>query len=161
MPTTAAMAQTFWYLLLASMPPWVTLTSLKSISTGGASTIDFDVFDSAVSTVDVNGANTVNLNDLDVDNLLVTAVNGSTLDFDGTAGAGANNVRITQEGAGVTIDGAASIGAATVTQTNAGTNTITVLGGITELDIDGSRTAVVAGTVQCVDNGGCIWRQMT
>ena len=119
---------------------------VETISTAGASTIDFDVFDSAVSTVDVNAAATVNLNDLDVDNLLVTAVNNAVLDFDGTAGAGVNNVRITQEGAGVTIDGDASIGAATVTQTNAGTNTITVSGGITELDIDGDRTAVVAGT---------------
>ena len=118
---------------------------VETISTAGASTIDFDVFDSAVSTVDVNAAATVNLNDLHVDNLLVTAVNSAVLDFDGTAGAGVNNVRITQEGAGVTIDGAASIGAATVTQTNAGTNTITVLGGITELDIDGNRTAVVTG----------------
>ena len=118
---------------------------VETISTAGASTIDFDVFDSAVSTVDVNAAATVNLNDLHVDNLLVTAVNSAVLDFDGTAGAGVNNVRITQEGAGVTIDGAASIGAATVTQTNAATNTITVLGGITELDIDGNRTAVVTG----------------
>ena len=118
---------------------------VETISTAGASTIDFDVFDSAVSTVDVNAAATVNLNDLDVDNLLVTAVNNAVLDFDGTAGVGVNNVRITQEGAGVTIDGAASIGAATVTQTNAGTNTITVLGGITELDIDGNRTAVLTG----------------
>ena len=118
----------------------------ETISTAGTSTIDFDIFDSSVSTVDVNAAATVNLNDLDVDNLLVTAVNNAVLDFDGTAGAGVNNVRITQEGAGVTIDGAASIGAATVTQTNAGTNTITVLGGITELEIDGSRTAVVTGT---------------
>jgi hypothetical protein len=117
----------------------------ETISTAGTSTIDFDIFDSSVSTVDVNAAATVNLNDLDVDNLLVTAVNNAVLDFDGTAGAGVNNVRITQEGAGVTIDGAASIGAATVSQTNAGTNTITVLGGITELEIDGSRTAVVAG----------------
>ena len=118
---------------------------VETISTAGASTIDFDVFDSAVSTVDVNAAASVNLNDLDVDNLLVTAVNNAVLDFDGTAGVGVNNVRITQEGAGVTIDGAASIGAATVTQTNAGTNTITVLGGITELDIDGNRTAVLTG----------------
>ena len=118
---------------------------VETISTAGASTIDFDVFDSAVSTVDVNAAATVNLNDLDVDNLLITAVNNAVLDFDGTAGVGVNNVRITQEGAGVTIDGAASIGAATVTQTNAGTNTITVLGGITELDIDGNRTAVLTG----------------
>ena len=118
---------------------------VETISTAGASTIDFDVFDSAVSTVNVNAAATVNLNDLDVDNLLVTAVNNAVLDFDGTAGVGVNNVRITQEGAGVTIDGAASIGAATVTQTNAGTNTITVLGGITELDIDGNRTAVLTG----------------
>ena len=117
----------------------------ETISTAGTSTIDFDIFDSSVSTVDVNAAATVNLNDLDVDNLLVTAVNNAVLDFDGTAGAGVNNVRITQEGAGVTIDGAASIGAATVSQTNAGTNTITVLGGITELEIDGSRTAVVTG----------------
>ena len=138
---------------------------VETISTAGASTIDFDIFDSAVSTVDVNGANTVNLNDLDVDNLLVTAVNGSTLDFDGTAGAGVNNVRITQEGAGVTIDGDASIGAATVTQTNAGTNTITVLGGITELDIDGNRTAVVAGTgataLTVVDASGAAALTMT
>ena len=117
----------------------------ETISTAGTSTIDFDIFDSSVSTVDVNAAATVNLNDLDVDNLLVTAVNNAVLDFDGTAGAGVNNVRITQEGAGMTIDGAASIGAATVSQTNAGTNTITVLGGITELEIDGSRTAVVTG----------------
>jgi len=117
----------------------------ETISTAGTSTIDFDIFDSSVSTVDVNAAATVNLNDLDVDNLLVTAVNNAVLDFDGTVGTGVNNVRITQEGAGVTIDGAASIGAATVSQTNAGTNTITVLGGITELEIDGSRTAVVTG----------------
>jgi len=117
----------------------------ETISTAGTSTIDFDIFDNSISTVDVNAAATVNLNDLDVDNLLVTAVNNAVLDFDGTAGAGVNNVRITQEGAGVTIDGAASIGAATVSQTNAGTNTITVLGGITELDIDGGRTAVVTG----------------
>jgi len=117
----------------------------ETISTAGASTIDFDIFDNSISTVDVNAAATVNLNDLDVDNLLVTAVNNAVLDFDGTAGAGVNNVRITQEGAGVTIDGAASIGAATVSQTNAGTNTITVLGGITELEIDGGRTAVVTG----------------
>ena len=117
----------------------------ETISTAGASTIDFDIFDNSISTVDVNAAATVNLNNLDVDNLLVTAVNNAVLDFDGTAGAGVNNVRITQEGAGVTIDGAASIGAATVSQTNAGTNTITVLGGITELEIDGGRTAVVTG----------------
>ena len=117
----------------------------ETISTAGTSTIDFDIFDNSISTVDVNAAATVNLNDLDVDNLLVTAVNNAVLDFDGTAGAGVNNVRITQEGAGVTIDGAASIGAATVSQTNAGTNTITVLGGITELEIDGGRTAVVTG----------------